>query len=194
MSKKKITKKTRQKQHSGCKEVLSAGFGGQGIMFMGKLLAQMGLDSKKNVTWMPSYGAEVRGGTAYSMTKISDKQIASPVVTHPDILIVMNEPSLTKYEDKLKPGGILILNRSLIATKPHRKDVSAVSIPMTELAVKLGAARSANMVAVGAFLKSSKLFSIKTATEALRKMLGGKEELYQVNKKAIEKGFNSCKL
>jgi len=172
-------------------EILFAGFGGQGIMFMGKLLAQVGLDSKKNVTWMPSYGAEVRGGTAYSMTKISDKQIASPIVTRPDILVVMNEPSLIKYADKLKPKGILIINKSLVASKPHRRDISIVSIPMTDLALKLGSARSANMVAVGALLKRSKLFPIRTVLEALKEMLGGKEDAYPVNKKAIEKGY-SC--
>lgn len=170
-------------------EILFAGFGGQGIMFMGKLLAQAGFISHKNVTWMPSYGAEVRGGTAYSMTKISDSRIASPVVTNPDILVVMNEPSLVKYENKLKSKGILIMNKSLIAARPRRKDISVVSIPMTDLASKLGSARSANMVAIGALLKSSKLFSLKTASGALKNMLGGKEDVYLLNKKALEKGY-----
>lgn len=174
-------------------EILFAGFGGQGIMFMGKLLAQAGLDSKKNVTWMPSYGAEVRGGTAYSMTKISLVQIASPVVINPDILVVMNEPSLIKYEDKLKSKGILIMNKSLIGAKPKRKDIKIVSIPMTGLASKLGNTRSANMIAIGALLKRSKLFPLKTITCALKNMLGDKEDLYVTNKKAIEKGYNSCK-
>lgn len=173
-------------------EMLFAGFGGQGIMFMGKLLAQAGLDSKKHITWMPSYGAEVRGGTAYSMTKISDKQIASPVVTRPDILVVMNEPSLIKYADKLKPKGILIINKSLVAAKPRRRDISIVSIPMTDIAIKLGAARSANMVAVGAILKCSKLFPIRTVLAALKEMLGKKEDAYQVNRKAIEKGYEKA--
>lgn len=172
-------------------EMLFAGFGGQGIMFMGKLLAQAGLNSKKNVTWMPSYGAEVRGGTAYSMTKISDFPIASPVVTNPDILIVMNEPSLYKYEDKLKSKGILILNKSLISAKPKRKDIKIVSIPMTGLASKLGNTRSANMIAIGALLKCEKVFPLKTIVRALKDMLGNKEDLYQINKKAIEKGFKS---
>jgi len=170
-------------------EILLAGFGGQGIMLMGKLLAQAGLGCKKNVTWMPSYGAEVRGGTAYSMTKISDGPIASPVVTHPDILVVMNEPSLVKYEDKLKPGGILIMNKSLISAKHHRKDISAVSLPMTELASKLGSARSANMVAIGALLKRSKLFPIRAVALALKELMDGKEDLVALNKKAIEKGY-----
>lgn len=173
-------------------EILFAGFGGQGIMFMGKLLAQAGLNSKKNVTWMPSYGAEVRGGTAYSMTKISDSPIASPVITNPDILVVMNEPSLVKYEDKLNSNGILIMNRSLISARPGRKDIKIISIPMTDIAVKLGNTRTANMVAIGALLKCSKIFPLKTIADALKDMLGGKEELYLINKKAIEKGYGKA--
>jgi len=161
-------------------------------MLMGKLLAQAGLDSKKNVTWMPSYGAEVRGGTAYSMTKISDRPIASPVVTNPDILVVMNEPSLVKYESKLKPKGILIINKSLVSARHSRKDISVASIPMTDIAVKLGSAKSANMVAVGAVLKRSKLFPIKTAVIALKEMMGGREDLVALNKKAIEKGYQKA--
>ncbi len=174
-------------------EFLFAGFGGQGIMFMGKLLAQAGLICRKNVTWMPSYGAEVRGGTAYSMTKISDKEIASPIVTNPDILVVMNEPSLLKYENRLKSKGILIMNRSLIRIKPRRKDVSIVSIPMTELASKLGDTRYANMIAVGALLKRSKLFSLRAAAAGLKEMLSNKEDLFLLNKKAIEKGYSCAK-
>ena len=170
-------------------EILLAGFGGQGIMLMGKLLAQAGLASRKNVTWMPSYGAEVRGGTAYSMTKISDKEIANPIVTAPDILVAMNEPSLVKYEGMLKPKGLLILNRSLINSKPKRKDISIISIPMTQIASKLGSVRSANMVALGALLKRSRLFSVRIVTGALREMLGQKEDIFILNKRAIEKGY-----
>jgi len=174
-------------------EILLAGFGGQGIMLMGKLLATAGLALRKNVTWMPSYGAEVRGGTAYSMTKISDKEIANPIITSPDILVVMNEPSLTKYEERLKPKGLMILNKSLIRSKPRRKDISVVSIPMTQIASKLGSIRSANMVAMGVLLKRSKLFPIRVIVSALREMLSGKEDVFLLNKKAIEKGYSSCK-
>lgn len=173
-------------------DILLAGFGGQGIMFMGKLLAQAGLNSKKNVTWMPSYGAEVRGGTAYSMTRISGLPIASPVVINPDILVVMNEPSLIKYENKLKSNGILIMNSSLVSAKPKRKDIKTASIPMTDLASKMGSARAANMIAVGVLLKRSKIFPLKTVSGALKEMLGGKEDLYIINKKAIEKGYEKA--
>jgi 2-oxoglutarate ferredoxin oxidoreductase subunit gamma len=174
-------------------EILLAGFGGQGIMLMGKLLAQAGLASRKNVTWMPSYGAEVRGGTAYSMTKISDKEIANPIITAPDILVAMNEPSLVKYEDRLKPKGLLILNGSLIKSKPKRKDISVVSIPMTRIASKLGSVRSANMVGLGALLKRTKLFPVRVVTAALHEMLGSKEDVFILNKRAVEKGYSCAK-
>lgn len=169
--------------------MLFAGFGGQGIMFMGKLLAEAGMISKKNVTWMPSYGAEVRGGTAYSMTKVSEKEIASPIVTNPDVLVVMNEPSLLKYEGMVKSQGTLIMNKSLINTKPTRKDIKILSIPMTEMAARLGSTRYANMIAVGTLLKRSKLFPLKIVSAALRQMLPDKEDLFLINKRAIEKGY-----
>lgn len=170
-------------------EILFAGFGGQGIMFMGKLMAQAGLTMNKCVTWMPAYGAEVRGGTAYSVTKISDREIANPIVSNPDILVAMNEPSLVKYVGKLKTKGVLIMNSSMIGIRSPRKDIKTVSIPMTEIASKLGNVRSANMIAIGAVLKCSKIFPLKAVSAALKDMLGDKEELYQLNRKAIEKGF-----
>ena len=174
-------------------EILFAGFGGQGIMFMGKLIAQAGMNLRRSVTWMPAYGAEVRGGTAYSVTKISDREIANPAISHPDILVAMNEQSLIKYQGRLKAKGILILNKSMITIKPSRKDVKAVSIPMTEIASKLGSVRSANMIAIGALVKHSKLFPLRAVTAALKEMMADKEDVYQINKKAIEKGYNSCK-
>ncbi|MDD5174671.1 MAG: 2-oxoacid:acceptor oxidoreductase family protein [Candidatus Omnitrophota bacterium] len=173
-------------------EILLAGSGGQGIMLLGKLLAQAGLASRKNVTWMPSYGAEVRGGTAYAMTKISDKEIANPIITAPDILVAMNEPSLIKYENRLKPKGLLVLNRSLIKSKSNRKDISVVSIPMTQIASKLGSVRSANMVALGALLKRSKLFPVKIVINALHEMLGPKEDIFMLNKRAVEEGYKKA--
>ena len=174
-------------------EIFFAGFGGQGIMFMGKLLAQAGLMAGKQVTWMPSYGAEVRGGTAYSMTKISDKPIASPIVTHPDVLIAMNQPSLLKYKGRLKSKGLLISNRSLIDDPPKRKNIKIVNIPLTAMASKLGDTKCANMIAMGAFLKKTKAVSMKDAVSALKEMLKGREELFPLNKKALEKGYGSIR-
>jgi 2-oxoglutarate ferredoxin oxidoreductase subunit gamma len=174
-------------------DILFAGFGGQGIMFMGKLIAQAGMDAGKHVTWMPSYGAEVRGGTAYSMSKVSDAEVASPIVTDPDILVVMNKPSLLKYQSKLKDNGILIMNKSLIDERPARKGIKVFSIPMTEIAARIGDTRCANMVAVGALVKSSKLFSLRTVSAALKEMLSGKEDLFAVNKSALEKGYATAR-
>ncbi len=172
-----------------CEEILCAGFGGQGIMLMGKLLAEAGLAGGRHVTWMPSYGAEVRGGTAYSMAKISISEIASPVVTNPDILVVMNKPSLDKYEGILKTGGVLISNRSLIDSPGKRKDVTTVNIRMTELALKLGSTRCANMIAIGALVKRSKTISIKNIISALREVFKDKEEVFVMNKAALDKGY-----
>ena len=182
-----MTKKIYQKKHS--EEILCAGFGGQGIMFMGKLLALAGLAGNRHVTWMPSYGAEVRGGTAYSMVKVSDNEIASPIVTNPDILIVMNRPSLVKYESKLKDGGILISNRTLVGDFPKRKGIAVVNIPFTQAASKLGDIRSANMIAAGALAKRSKMLSIRNLTNALGVAFKNNEDLLLRNKKALEKGY-----
>ncbi|MCM8761272.1 MAG: 2-oxoacid:acceptor oxidoreductase family protein [Candidatus Omnitrophica bacterium] len=175
---------------SGCEGILCAGFGGQGIMFMGKLLAEAGLLAGKRVTWMPSYGAEVRGGTAYSMTKISKEAIASPIVTSPDVLIAMNKPSLVKYEANVRPGGLLIYNKTLVDVLPKRKDVKIIGVPMTELASKLGNTRCANMIALGVFLKRSKAVSIRYAVNALKAALKNREDLFALNKKALEKGYS----
>ena len=172
-----------------CEEILCAGFGGQGIMFMGKLLAHAALLDGKKVTWMPSYGAEVRGGTAHSMTKISDGYIASPIVTAPSLCVVMNLPSLVKYGDKVKPGGLLVANRSLIARLPKRRDIDVVKIPMTDIASKLGSAKAANMVALGALVKRRGVVSKTSVLRALAESMKGKEALLALNKKAFEKGY-----
>lgn len=178
-----------KKTNNYTEEIFCAGFGGQGIMFMGKLFAGAALIAGRRVTWMPSYGAEVRGGTAYSMVKISKKEIANPVITRPNMLIVMNRPSLVKYEDKLKEGGVLISNKSLIAERPKRKGIKIVHIPMTVLASSLGNIKCANMVAVGALVKRSKMITLRNVIAALREVLKGKEELFLLNKKALEKGY-----
>ena len=178
-----------KKTNNHTEEILSAGFGGQGIMFMGKLFAEAGLAAGRHVTWMPSYGAEVRGGTAYSMTKISKKEIASCVIINPTVLIVMNKPSLVKYEEKVVPGGILILNKSMIDEGAKRKDITVVTIPMTEIASKLGNVKCANMVAAGALIKRSKMITLRNVASALKDALKGKEELFLLNKKALETGY-----
>jgi 2-oxoglutarate ferredoxin oxidoreductase subunit gamma len=184
----KKIKKTKPKNRVS-EEILCAGFGGQGIMFMGKLLALAGLLADKHVTWMPSYGAEVRGGTAYSMVRISDSDIASPIVSNPDILIVMNKPSFMKYEGKVKEGGIIIANKTMVGDVPKRKGMALINIALTEAALKLGDIRSANMIALGALAKRSRMLSIKNVTSALGSIFNNNEELLLRNKKALEKGY-----
>ena len=178
------------KKNIRTEEILCAGFGGQGIMFLGKLLAYAGMNAGKHVTWMPSYGAEVRGGTAYSMIKISDKEIASPIVLNPTILIVMNKPSYQKYESKLKEGSILIANKSLIDNIVKRKNIKIVNVAMTDLAFRLGDKKVANMIALGALIKRINMIPMKNVMSALGEMLKGKEELLALNKKALEKGHS----
>lgn len=178
-----------KRKDNDTEEILCAGFGGQGIMFMGKLFAEAGLEAGRHVTWMPSYGAEVRGGTAYSMVKISKDEIASPVVTRPNMLIVMNKPSLLKYEDKLAEGGILISNKSLIDEPAKRKDIKSSNIAMTDMAADLGNVKCANMIAVGALVKHSKMITLRNVLSALKEALKGREDLFILNKSALEKGY-----
>ncbi|MFA5143249.1 MAG: 2-oxoacid:acceptor oxidoreductase family protein [Candidatus Omnitrophota bacterium] len=172
-----------------CEEILCAGFGGQGIIFMGKLLALAGLMADRHVTWMPSYGAEVRGGTAYSMAKISDNEIANPIVADPDVLIVMNKPSFDKYAGKLKAGGVLIANKTMVGNVAKQKGITLVNIPLTAAALKMGDVRSANMIAVGAFARRSRMVSIRNVVSALAVVFKNKEELLAKNKEALEKGY-----
>ncbi|OGX17917.1 MAG: hypothetical protein A3K83_08010 [Omnitrophica WOR_2 bacterium RBG_13_44_8b] len=171
-------------------QIICAGFGGQGIMLMGKLLAQTGMKEGYNVTWMPSYGAEVRGGTAHSMVHIARERIAAPTVSAPTVCIVMNKPSLTKFIDRVKNGGILIINTSMAGELPERKGIKIIKLPLTKLALEVGSIKAANMVAIGAFVKLTKLFSLKSVTESLDEVLPAKEEIISVNKKAIKLGYD----
>lgn len=174
-------------------QIICAGFGGQGIMLMGKLLAQIGMSQGYRVTWLPSYGAEVRGGTAHSMVHISTEEIASPTISKPTTSIVMNKPSLIKFEDRVKKGGLLIVNTSMAEEVPEKKDVKIVKLPLTKLASELGNVKVANMIAVGAFIKVKKIFPLESALEGLDKVLVSKEGIISVNKKAVELGYKSVK-
>jgi len=170
-------------------EVICAGFGGQGIMLMGKFLAEAGMKNGYNVTWLPSYGAEVRGGTAHSMVHISMHKIASPVVSRPTTCIVMNRPSLVKFIDRVKKGGLLIINSSMVNKIPDKKGIKIVKLPLTKLASELGNVKVANMIAIGAFIGLKKTLSLKHIEEALNRILPLKKDLVSINKKAIELGY-----
>ncbi len=178
------------KENSFCEEVIVAGFGGQGIILAGKLLAQTAMKAGKEVTYMPSYGAEVRGGTANCMVIIADSEIACPVVGKPDSLIVMNKASLNKFAPRIKNGGLLILNSSLVDTEPWLdKKVDIVPVPADGLAVELGSSKSANMVIIGAYLQKRGLFSTEAASKALPDVLAERyHKTIPVNIKALRQG------
>ncbi len=170
-------------------EIIMAGFGGQGVLLMGQLLAYAGMYEDKNVSWLPSYGPEMRGGTANCCVIVSDEPVGSPVVTEADAVIVMNKPSLDKYESALKPGGVLFINSSLIDKKATRDDIEVHYIPVNEIAAEVGNARTANIVMLGAYIASSGAVSKKSVIEAVEYVLGkGKAHLIPVNEKAFDEG------
>ena len=174
-------------------QIIFAGFGGQGIMLMGKVLSYAAMKQGRFVTWMPSYGAEVRGGTAHSMVIISDSQIASPIVKEPTICVVMNKPSLQKFESKVKPKGLLIINKSLIEIDAKRKDVDMLEIPGTDIAFKLGNSRVANMVILGALLAKKPIVLKDYLIDSLKDVIPeNRQYLIPINKEAIDKGYEYC--
>ncbi len=149
-------------------EIVVAGFGGQGVLFTGQLLAYAGMDAGREVTWIPSYGPEMRGGTANCTVVISDEEIGSPMVEKPSAVIVMNLPSLDKYEHMVKPGGVLVINESMVDRTSERKDIKVVSIKANEIAEKLGDKRMTNMVLLGALLENLPVLPIEAIEKALK--------------------------
>lgn len=173
------------------KEILIAGFGGQGILFSGKFLAYEGLIENCNVSWLPSYGPEMRGGTANCSIILSDGAIGSPIVTNPDILIAMNLPSLDKYEAETKPGGEIFADSSLIERKLSRTDVSGYYIPATHLADENGLSGLANMIMLGYMIKKSGVIPTENIDAALSKVVPpSKAHLIEKNRQAIDIGYN----
>lgn len=170
-------------------EIVFSGFGGQGIMVMGKVLAWAAMREGLKVTWMPSYGAEVRGGTAHSMVVISDEMIPSPVVTNPTACVAMNRPSLDKFEGSLAASGTLVVNSTLVDRNVARNDVDVLKIPLTEMATELGNVRCANMIALGALNARLKMVSMKALVEALKEALpSNRRDLLPMNEEALKEG------
>ncbi len=167
-----------------------AGFGGQGILSMGLNLAQAAMLEGKYVTYLPSYGAEVRGGTANCTVAISDEEIASPVASSPEFVAVMNQPSLVRFQNHVQSGGLLFINSSLIATEITRGDIDIVSVPANSIAERLGNPQSANMVMLGALIKKSKLVSLHSIIEGLGNTLKNKRKLITINKEALTTGYD----
>lgn len=171
-----------------------SGFGGQGVLMMGYLLALAAMNEGKNVTYLPSYGAEVRGGTANCTVVVSDEEIASPVASSPDLVVVMNNPSLAKYENMIRPGGVMFLNTSLVKARPTRTDIEVIEVPVSELAHELGSDRAANMVMSGAVAAKTKVVPLEAFKAAMRQIMAGKsDKVIYLNEKALELGAEQVK-
>ncbi len=170
--------------------VVAAGFGGQGVMLMGKIIAEAAMHDGKKVTWLPSYGPEMRGGTANCTVVISDEEIGSPVVDTPDVVIAMNIPSMLKFEKELKKDGILLINSSVVDREPTRKDIKVFKINANDLADKIGNVKVLNMVALGAFAKVSNLITFDSIKKALEETMTGKKKVFlDINIKAVQEGM-----
>ncbi len=171
-------------------QILIAGFGGQGVLFAGKFLAYKALLEGKQLSWLPSYGPEMRGGTANCAVIISDEQVSSPIVSHPDVLIAMNLPSLDKYEKEVAPGGMIFYDSTLIGRDVQRSDVRVVKIPSTSLAQGMGAPTLANMVMTGKLITECDAISDRCIEDALRKVVSARHaDLLDVNLRAIKLGM-----
>lgn len=170
-------------------EIIMAGFGGQGVLLMGQIIAYAGMNEGKNVSWLPSYGPEMRGGTANCCVIVSSEPVGSPIVTEADAVIVMNRPSLDKYESALKPQGKLFINTSLIDKKASRTDVDVYDVPANDIAASLGNPRVANIAMLGAYIAATGAVSEQSVIAAVEFVLGkGKADLIPVNEAAMREG------
>ena len=172
-------------------QILIAGFGGQGVLFAGKFLAYKGLVQDKQVSWLPSYGPEMRGGTANCSVIISDMPVGSPIITNPDVLVAMNLPSLTKFVDTVVPGGKIIIDSTLIDAKVERSDVEVFYVPATQMAKDAGFATLANMILAGKVLKETDDVSFDGNKETLESFIPAKKAgLIDINCKALQAGYD----
>jgi len=172
-------------------QILIAGFGGQGVLFAGKFLAYKGLLEEKQISWLPSYGPEMRGGTANCSIIISDDPVGSPIVSTPDALIAMNLPSYDKYESTVVPGGKVFVDSTLIERKAIREDVETFYIPATKMAADAGIPTLANMIILGKMIKETGAVSFDALTDAMKKVVSARRaELLDLNIKALEAGYN----
>ncbi len=171
-------------------QIVIAGFGGQGLLFSGKVLAYAGMVEGRYLSWLPSYGPEMRGGTANCNVILSDREIGSPIVNHPDILMVMNGPSLDKFEKDVVPGGKIFVDSSLVTRKVERTDVEAYYIPATAMAREMGAASLANMVLLGALVKATGCVTPEGLDAGLQKVIPArKADMLDINRKMLSTGM-----
>ena len=170
-------------------EIIIAGFGGQGVMVAGQLLAHAGMEEGHQVAWIPSYGPEMRGGTANCTVIISDEEIGSPIVTNPAIAIVMNRPSLDKYEPLVRPGGLLLVNSSISGRPVERKDITVVEVAANEEAVALGSERLANTIMLGALIGCTNLLPLERIVASMPEVLSARQRhLVDLNQRALARG------
>lgn len=173
------------------KKIIIAGFGGQGVLFMGKLLAYAGMVKGKEISWLPSYGPEMRGGTANCHVTISDEAVASPIVVNPDVLISLNKPALDKFEEAVKKGGMILVDKTLIDRDVIRRDVKVKYVEATKIAAELGNAALSNMVMLGAFIKETGTFVLDEVKDAIVKNIPkAKQALAEIDIKALAAGYN----
>jgi 2-oxoglutarate ferredoxin oxidoreductase subunit gamma len=171
-----------------------AGFGGQGVLLMGVCFANAAMNEGKHVTYLPSYGAEVRGGTANCTVSVSTDEIASPIASSPDFVVVMNAPSLARFQNLIRPGGVFVINSTLVEQKLSRTDVGDIRVPCGSIAEELGSMRIANMVMLGAFAAASDLVSFRGILDAVHTIAGSKKkELAELNEKAVTVGYEYVK-
>ncbi len=176
------------------KEYILSGFGGQGLMLAGMLLSEAGMLEGKNVSWIPSYGPEMRGGTANCAVVVSEEPIGSPIVDNPDVVVAMNLPSMDKFEPAIKKGGIMVYNSSLIKRPPARKDITYIAAPANEIAEALGNEKVANMAMLGAMFAGDKWVKAESLEKVLyKKMTGAKAKLIPLNIEAIKRGAEAYK-
>lgn len=170
-------------------EVIFAGFGGQGVLLIGQLVTYAGMIEGANVSWMPSYGPEMRGGTANCQVVVSSREVSSPLVTEPNSLIALNKPSLDKFAPWVKRGGLIIYNSSLIESPPQRTDVRVLAVPSNDIANELGDLRISNMVALGAYLATTRVVGCDTVLDAMKKVLPERRHnLIPLNRQALARG------
>ncbi len=173
-------------------EVMFAGFGGQGILLSAKMLAHAAMEEGREVVWIPSYGPEMRGGTAYCMVIMSDRPIGSPIVKNPQHLVAMNRPSLEKFAPVVKPGGVVLINSTLIPVRSERDDVDEMAIPVNDLALEAGSVRSANVVALAAFAARSGVVSLDALRQAVEQEFARKAKLIPLNMDAFDRGVRAA--
>lgn len=175
--------------------IIIAGFGGQGVLFAGQLLAYAGMDAGLQVTWIPSYGPEMRGGTANCTVIISHDPIGAPLVTRPDVAIALNQPSFDKYEPLVKTGGLLVVNSSIVHSKSERKDIEAVYVPANDIAEELGTVKMLNMAAVGAMLRRRPVLDLEAFEQAIADHLPPKKaHLADTNLQIVRQGYKVAAL